>query len=165
MLHATTNLCSHATLYCFCRSCAPMLWSASEEVGTLSRTIWINTIRADARPSIVPRLPQDLLRRPTIWATALNCTKHKCYMIGRFEEEKNSSTFAELQIRSLRRSSTPTWKTNGNGTHPDSLGSTTLSPPARTRSRSRSPSTHRRINSNVEPVVSMKHGSRNLYYI
>lgn len=51
------------------------------------------------------------------------------------------------------RSSTPTWKTNGNGTPPDSLGSTTLSPPARTRSRSRSPSTHRRINSNVEPVT------------
>lgn len=51
------------------------------------------------------------------------------------------------------RSSTPTWKTNGNGTSPDSLGSTTLSPPARTRSRSRSPSTHRRNNSNIESVT------------
>lgn len=146
----------------FCRSCAPMLWSASVEVGTLSRTIWISTIRADARLSIVLRLPQDLLRRLTIWATELNCTKLKCCMIGRFI---GSSIYAELQIRSLSRSSTPTWKTNGNGTPPDSLGSTTLSPPARTRSRSRSPSTHRRINSNVEPVVSIKNGSRNLYYI
>lgn len=50
------------------------------------------------------------------------------------------------------RSSTPTLKSNANGAQPDSLGST-LSPPARTRSRSRSPSTHRRNNSNIEPVT------------
>lgn len=50
------------------------------------------------------------------------------------------------------RSSTPTWKSNGHGTPSDSVGNTTLSPPARTRSRSRSPSTHRRNNSNIEPV-------------
>lgn len=48
------------------------------------------------------------------------------------------------------RSSTPTWKY---GTPSDSVGNTTLSPPARTRSRSRSPSTHRRNNSNIESVT------------
>lgn len=48
------------------------------------------------------------------------------------------------------RSSTPTWKSNGHCTPSDSA---TLSPPARTRSRSRSPSTHRRNNSNIESVT------------
>lgn len=51
------------------------------------------------------------------------------------------------------RSSTPTLKSNGHGAPSDSVGYTTLSPPARTRSRSRSPSTHRRNNSNIEPVT------------
>lgn len=51
------------------------------------------------------------------------------------------------------RSSTPTWKSNGNGTSPDCIGSATLSPPGRTRSRSRSPSTHRRNNNNSESMA------------
>lgn len=54
------------------------------------------------------------------------------------------------------RSSTPTWKPNGHGTPSDSVGNATLSPPARTRSRSRSPSTHRRNNSNIESVTHEK---------
>lgn len=55
------------------------------------------------------------------------------------------------------RSPTPSWKSNANSAQTsspnmDSLGST-LSPPARARSRSRSPSAQRKINHNSEPVT------------
>uniref|UniRef100_A0A8D8GWM7 (northern house mosquito) hypothetical protein n=1 Tax=Culex pipiens TaxID=7175 RepID=A0A8D8GWM7_CULPI len=75
-----------------------MLWSASVEVGTLSRTIWISTIRADARLSIVLRLPQDLLRRLTIWATELNCTKLKCCMIDHQHQRGRPTVTERRQI-------------------------------------------------------------------